>query len=407
MDNADKNGFDGILSHQEIKELRLYGFFLFLLWPVIVILASLSFLYTFTKDIVIKSTRKNYKFYLFLFNLPYHLLKFALKERNIRILLGMLLLLPLMLTTILSTPLIFFSKTSGVVYEAPQPPSFYYLFGITGKGLLGTTGEGFGIGRLIIIGAWHTYFTSLVATCVVLSLGLLLGVLTFAKRNDALIMFCVEIIESIPIIFFLLVILAILSWWEDTWKNFVLSFPNLISFVKDIIIGVGIGFGFLPRMVRLIREKIKTFVSENFIDGAKAHGIKKDRILWFHIVRKNCLSSIVVTITQIWAAVILIEISLDYLVSISSLLGAKIYASWAQMLLTQEAKEAIIFFKNWWLYVFPGFFIISTVIGFYLFGESLTDYYEQRFIKPEEGGSVTFDVFLKDVCTRIGLIENA
>lgn len=410
MGNDRENGFKGILNFQRIKELRLCGFFLFLLWPLILIIALSAIIYTFIKEISANQgvfVSKDYKVYLFLINLPYHLSRFALKEKNIRLLLSILLLFPLMLTTILCIPLAFSSKISPTVYASPQPPNFYSWFGIEGKGLLGTNAEGAGIANLIILGAWHTYFVSLSAACVVLVFGLLLGVLTFTKRKDALVMFFVETLESVPGLFFLLILLAVFSWWEDAWKSFSAPFPNIFSFLRDTIIGSGIGFCFLPRMVRLVREKIKTFTSENFIDAAKAHGINENKILWFHIIKKNCLNDIVITITEIWAAVILLEISLDYLASISTLLGVKIYTSWAQMLLTQEAKEAIIFFKDWWLYAFPGFFIISTITGFYLFGDSLRILYEQRFIKQEEDVTTDFDAILEDTCAKIGLTENA
>ena len=47
------------------------------------------------------------------------------------------------------------------------------------------------------------------------------------------------------------------------------------------------------------------------------------------------------------------------------------------MLLTYEARDAIVHglgegnARQWWLYAFPGLFIMTTVIGYYLFGDGL------------------------------------
>jgi ABC-type dipeptide/oligopeptide/nickel transport system permease subunit len=185
-----------------------------------------------------------------------------------------------------------------------------------------------------------------------------------------------EIFESIPVFFLLLVILSIFGWWEAYIRESGILIRFFFNVTLIATIAILMGLSFLPRLIRIISERIKTFSSENFIDATKALGISQNKILWYHIIRKNCLQEIILFVSQIWASIILLEISMDFLVSIFPVLGAKVYSGWAQMLLSTETVRAILFikelnFQHWWYYFFPVFFIITTVTGFYIYGDCL------------------------------------
>jgi len=390
------------IDSERLRELRLYGFFSFVLWPLTATVTLYLAIVCFIAAIFDRSYLFLSRNLLSLILLPYHLLKLSWNQRNRQIFCGTLLLLPLMIATLLSIFYLPFYLLRGISPDysgTPLPPSFFQLFGIPGKGIFGTNSEGLGIGQLIVLGAGYTYFSTLIAVVFVFLFGIWLGKKTFNKRSETWIMGFLETIEAIPILFVLLVMLAVFSWWGDEFRDIYL-FGTVFQWLRAPIIGLGIGLGFLPRMVRMISERIKTFESENFIDATKAHGIDQDKILGFHIIRKNCLRDIIIVITQIWAAAILIEISLDYLVSISAFLGAKLYRSWAQLLI--DAKGYIIFFRYWWLWVVPGFFIISTVVGFFLFGDGLRAFHRQRL---REQTVTDFDLILKNITEEIGLIK--
>ena len=387
---------------EKLKELRLYALFSFVLWPIIVIMALYKSLRYF---ITACFSRQHFSRCLHLLPFfamyPYNLSKLAWNEKNYRAFCGMLLIFPLLVAVIMSIFYIPFYLMAGMEpYSGiPYPPFFFKLFGIMGKGIFGTNSEGLGMGQLVVLGAGYTYFSTVITVAFVFVLGIWLGKKTFDKRYEPLIMGFMEMTEAIPILFILLVGLAVFSWWGDEFKD-IYIFGTAFQWLRAPIIGLGIGIGFLPRMVRIIRERIKTFESENFINAAKAHGIDQDRILSFHIIRKNCMRDIIIVITQIWAAAILVEISLDYLVSISPFLGAKLYRSWAQMLI--DSKDYILFLKYWWLWVVPGFFIISTVVGFFLFGDGLRAFHRQRL---RQRTVTPFDSMLKSKAQAIGLIK--
>jgi ABC-type dipeptide/oligopeptide/nickel transport system permease subunit len=147
-------------------------------------------------------------------------------------------------------------------------------------------------------------------------------------------------------------------------------------------LGIFIGIGFTPKVIRLIRERIQQFKSEDFITAAKAHGISQNTIIWRHIILKNTLTDLLVMAIQIWGAAMLMEISLSYIFSIGATkFGGEPYSSWAWLLLTTESKNALIGneatpFYHWWLWGFPVFFIVSSLIGFYLLGDALNKWKE-------------------------------
>jgi peptide/nickel transport system permease protein len=370
--------YEGKFTREQLKELRVYAFFSFTLWPVVLTVVVIGAVLASVKGLIERSRQpalRALRAYMPFVFLPCYLFKMAVAEGNLKVMLGLVLLSPFLLAVVLSIWPAAIMQDDVASVEPLEAPGTRHL--------LGTNGEGVGIGRLIIAGARHTYFTSLIAASLVLFFGVWLGKMTLRRGPESIVMGFVEIIEAIPILFLLLVVLAVLSWWEDVWEGNILA-SALVPLLRIVVVGSVVGIGFLPRMVRLVRERIKTFVSENFVAGTKAHGIDQNRILRFHIIRKNCLGDIVVTLTQIWAAAILIGISLDYLISISPLLGAKIHQSWAGMLLTFEVSNALVNFlpelrfDYWWLYIVPAFFIVSTVIGFYLYGEGLDSLYRQK-----------------------------
>jgi ABC-type dipeptide/oligopeptide/nickel transport system permease subunit len=314
------------------------------------------------------------------------------KAQNFRIIGGILLLLPILTATILNIFYLFVAPRTFTTLPLLAPQLLHPF---------GTNNEGVDILRLIILGAGHTYFIGMLATFFALSLGLWLGAATLERKRERFILGFVETIETIPVLIFMLVVMAIFNFWEELWKTRrVISF--VLPFLRILILSLGIGLAFLPRMIRLVQERIKTFISLDFIDGTKAHGVPHKRILWFHIIGRNCLEDIIVTATQVWSSVVLIEISLDYLIAISPFLGAKVYTSWAGMLLTFDVRNALVNFlpklnfEHWWLYTFPAFFIISTIIGFYLYGDGLSVYCQEKR-RRDKGTWTSVDLVMFDL----------
>lgn len=142
--------------------------------------------------------------------------------------------------------------------------------------------------------------------------------------------------------------------------------------------GVTIGVTCAPAFLRLVRQEIRRFSAIGFIDVSRAHGIPLSRILWRHILWKQSLGEIAVSVARLWGIAILLEISLSYLFAIGAAqIGAEPYLSWAQMLMTSEARQAILFSGGRWLYIVPAVAILATVFGFYLFADGLRSFYNE------------------------------
>lgn len=366
------------LSAETHREWRVVVFFSFLVWPLLWVVGTAAALWA-------RSRRRQgaglSRLPLFCLLLPWHLLRSSRRRRQYRMFWGILLLLPFMAAFWLS-PLAAdwpFAADRGVL-AAPGPGH-----------PLGSDGQGEDLSLQIVLGARYTYLAGLLAVAVMLAAGVWLGGKTVEPGPRRIILAGMQWIEAVPVLLLLVIVLAVYGLWEERfgWQGH--SFA--MRLLRVGVVGLVLGAAFLPRLVRVLEERIRSFAQENFIRGTKAHGIPQPRILRFHILRRNCLGDIIVTCSQSWATVVLLEISLNYLIRLLPLLGARVYESWAGMLLTFEARRAIVHalaegdFAHWWLYAWPAFFIVVTVAGLYLFGDG---------VKELEGGSAAAAPALAD-----------
>lgn len=119
-----------------------------------------------------------------------------------------------------------------------------------------------------------------------------------------------------------------------------------------------------PTVARIVRSAAFVIKEQTYIEALKAQGASSTRIIWLHIA-PNVVSPLIVQITYVFAVAIIIEAALSFL-------GAGIPApdpSWGNILYDGKA----VIFTAWWMTVFPGVFIILTVLGLNLFGDGLRD----------------------------------
>jgi len=178
-------------------------------------------------------------------------------------------------------------------------------------------------------------------------LGLVAGY--FRGVSDAIIMRLLEIINSIP---FLVLTLLIISLWGSS--------------ILTLIIVLGI-FGLRP--ARIIRGEVLSVREEDYVLSARAVGISASRIIFRHVM-PNAIASLLVVTTMTSGLRIITVAGLSFLG-----FGVKPpIPSWGAML--QQAQE---FMRTaWWLAVFPGLCIITTVFGFNILGDSLRDVLDPR-----------------------------
>lgn len=176
----------------------------------------------------------------------------------------------------------------------------------------------------------------------------LFGKITHAKKYwvpwDAMVIKGIEVFRSIPRLFFLLAIFAIITR------------PSLWSVI--IIIGL-IRW---PALTRLIRAEIISIKQEDYIRGAKLLGLSGWRIFIHHVL-PNIYKPILVLTAFNMGSAILIEATLSFL-DIGLPMDA---VSWGRML--GDARDYI---PAWWMAIGPGFLIFSLILCFNVIGNRLS-----------------------------------
>jgi peptide/nickel transport system permease protein len=178
----------------------------------------------------------------------------------------------------------------------------------------------------------------------------------FAKKVkipvDIIVMRTIEIILSIPTLF---LILAIIAMVEE---------PSLT------VIMVIIGFTRWTGIARLMRGELLRIRGLEYIEAARALGFSEFRTILRHAI-PNALSPVLIAIAFGVAAAILIEAFLSFLG-----LSPADLVTWGSML--NQARSNI---NSWWLAVFPGLAIFVTVTVLNLVGEGLTDALDPKLRK--------------------------
>ncbi|WP_332697214.1 ABC transporter permease [Bosea sp. (in: a-proteobacteria)] len=127
---------------------------------------------------------------------------------------------------------------------------------------------------------------------------------------------------------------------------------------------IAIGLSAVPIFIRLVRGQVISVKTEDFVEGARAVGVR-DSVILFRHVAPNTLPPIVVQSTLFMAQAIILEAALSFL----GLGQQPPSPSWGQML--NVAKNFME--QAPWMSVAPGVAIFLAVLGFNLLGDGLRD----------------------------------
>ncbi|MFL5523187.1 MAG: ABC transporter permease, partial [Gemmatimonadaceae bacterium] len=205
----------------------------------------------------------------------------------------------------------------------------------------------------VLYGARLSLTIGILATIVSLTLGVVYGAVAgyLGGIVDAVMMRVLDALLSIPR---LLLVLGVLVAWPR------LSIGALILFL-----GLTGWFG----LSRIVRGQVLALKHAEFVTAAQALGASRRRILARHLL-PNIVSPVAVAATLGVAHVIVLEAGLSYLgIGVPQPL-----ASWGNII--QDGVDQIS--TLWWLSLFPGLFMVLTVMTLNILGEALRDSYERR-----------------------------
>lgn len=157
---------------------------------------------------------------------------------------------------------------------------------------------------------------------------------------------------------------------------------------------VALGLMGVPGFYRIIRSTTMSTRRMPFVEAAVAVGATNRRVMWLHVF-PNILPSIVVLSTMHMGTALLTGSSLSFIG-----LGAQPpLPEWGALLAAGKNH----FETAWWLAVFPGLAVTTTVVGLNLLGDGLRDVLDPRFateaqLRTDHGGVTRHAVHLAAQC---------
>jgi peptide/nickel transport system permease protein len=194
----------------------------------------------------------------------------------------------------------------------------------------------------------------LMATLVAVSLGTFVGAIAghYGGALDNLLMRIVDLMYTLPRLLVLLLLGAVFK----TSLLFIIVLLGLTSWMT---------------VARLVRASFLSLREKEFVEAARAVGVRDRRLIWRHVL-PNAAGPIIVAATLGVAGAILVESTLSYL-------GYGVQPptpTWGNML--QNAQGEL--YTAPWLTVFPGLFIFITIMAINFVGDGLRDALDPRTI---------------------------
>jgi oligopeptide transport system permease protein len=212
-------------------------------------------------------------------------------------------------------------------------------------------------------GARVSLAVGIIAALVSLVIGVLYGAVAGFQGGslDNLMMRFVDVLYSVPFIFVVIFLVTILS--EESIKQTLLTYG-----VDQItIFYIVIGAIYWLTMARVVRGQVISIKNELFVESARACGASNTSILIRHII-PNVISVVIVYLTLTIPSVMLFEAFLSFLG-----LGVEPpNVSWG--LLANDGIQAITPIRiHWWLVLFPGLALSTTLLALNFLGDGLRD----------------------------------
>ncbi|MFP8956559.1 ABC transporter permease [Natrialbaceae archaeon A-CW3] len=220
---------------------------------------------------------------------------------------------------------------------------------------LGTDQSGRDYLSRIIYGARVSMAVGFFATFLGLTGGVAIGAVSgyYGGWIDDALMRFVETIYSIPALVLVIVFTVFVSGGN----------PDVIYAI------IGVGIATVPVFSRIIRSRVLSVREMDYVEAARASGVKDRHIIWYHVIPNSFAPVLVYATLQIGFAILIVA-GLSFLGY-----GAQPPTpDWGQMLNIAHGQMHV----NPWMSIWPGVAILITIMGFNLFGDGLQDALDPR-----------------------------
>lgn len=296
------------------------------------------------------------------------------------------LFLLVLVTLLLAWPQVSATDPNALSDAQFQPPAAKHWYGtdVHGRDLLAR----------VFYGARISLLVGVVGAVVSLIIGVLWGATAgyVGGRIDGAMMRFVDILYSLPSIVFVIVLMTTLDTYVKNWLTAIISRLRFVlalapwthlsqgdNFSFDVVataqflfLFVGLGAVSWLTMARIVRGQVLSLRTRAFVDASRALGASNTRILLRHIL-PNVLGVIIVYLTLTVPAIILYE-------SFLSFLGLGIRPPQASLgsLIAEGVMQINPIRIYWWLIVFPGGTLITTLLALNFLGDGLRDALDPR-----------------------------